>query len=146
MNSSDKEDTGATYSAKKQKHQISNVFDRIKLLRNRTRQKARFLDDEQPKKKFGKLGDFMSLFETRLKDFNISHDQLKWFYPNSNVKESSTFINQSMLANLAKEKALLDEMVPPITPPDDYFYPEELDALINGDGLLRYPAKHYISM
>ena len=145
MRTSDKE-ADTTSSAKKQKHQISNVFDRIKLLRNRTRQRARFLDDEAPKKKFGKLGDFMSLFETRLKDFNISPDQLKWLYPNTNVKESPTFINQSMLSNLAKEKALLDEMVPSITPPDDYFYPEELDALINGDGLLRYPAKNYIRM
>lgn len=133
-------------TAKKQKHQISKVFDRIKLIRNRTRQKARYLDDEAPKKKFGKLGDFMALFETSLKDFNISPDQIKWFYPNSKVKETPTFVNQSMLANLAKEKALLDEMVPSITPPDEYFYPEELDALTNGEGLLRYPVKHYIRM
>ena len=91
------------------------------------------------------MEDFMEAFRVQRPDFVLTPEQIEWFYPKSKTQEDFDFTKEALAPNVIHEQNQLRRLVPPITPADDYFEPEELDALIGKDQPLRAPTRHLIS-
>ena len=121
-----------------------NLFETARQIRKKYRLFSTFLDDEPPSSGEN-MTDFMSAYALQKGKYQLTPQQIEWFYPQSKSNENFDILDEALSPNTRAEEKFLQELVPEKIPPDDYFEPEETHALLGGDSPLNYPIKHFIS-
>jgi hypothetical protein len=122
---------------------VEDQFDAIKKIRETTRLRARLFHDTAPSNGRS-LEQIMKNFENQSERYNLTPEQIEWFYPQSTHDPDFTMETHANTPNYWAEKEFLDLLLPTILPEDSYFDKGEIDYLNGEQFPLRKSVKYYI--
>jgi hypothetical protein len=77
--------------------------------------------------------------------FNLTPDQLTWFYPASKDVPDWNYEGDYLGSGFEADVKYLDKLLPTFYPPRSYFEEEEIPFLMSLDSRLQYPPLYFIS-
>jgi len=113
---------------------LISIQDYLAKKRKLTRKKVRFNRPES----------FVNLTEKPDPRFSLTPEEVEWFYPASKNVPNWEYDGETISSAVNADKKYLEELLPPIHPPDSYFEEEELPYLLSMDTPLRYPPIYFI--